>query len=281
MRTRHPLTVTRHDRDVVGLTYVYPVLSRRAGGVSIGVNLNPNHGCNWRCVYCQVPGLVRGSGPKIELGRLENELAEVLDAILRGDSRQLTRAALRDVAFSGNGEPTTSPDFAAAVDVVGGLLASRGLAGSLPVVLITNGSTFHRPPVTRALERIAELAGEIWFKLDSATPAGLARINGVRLPVTERLAQLRRAAERAPTWLQTCVFRWDGAPPSTDEQAAYLGLVAELVAEGIPLRGVLLYGLARPSAQPEANRVAPLPREWLDDFALRIREKGLVVRVSP
>jgi wyosine [tRNA(Phe)-imidazoG37] synthetase (radical SAM superfamily) len=167
------------------------------------------------------------------------------------------------------------------VEVVGRVLASRGLAGSLPVVLITNGSTFHRPPVVRALERIAELAGEIWFKLDSATPAGLARINGVRISVTERLAQLRRAAERAPTWLQTCVFRWDGAPPSTDEQAAYLGLVAQLVADGVPLRGVLLYGLARPSVQPEASRVAPLAREWLEDFALRIRETGLPVRVNP
>jgi wyosine [tRNA(Phe)-imidazoG37] synthetase (radical SAM superfamily) len=262
------------------MTYVYPVLSRRAGGVSIGVNLNPNHACNWRCVYCQVPGLVRGSGPEIELGRLESELAELLDATLGGDLG-IAATALRDVAFSGNGEPTTSPHFPAAVDVVQELLTSRGLAGSLPVVLITNGSTFHRLPVARALDRIAELGGEIWFKLDSATPAGTARINGVRLPVTERLAQLRRAAERAPTWLQTCVFEWDGAPPSTDEQAAYLGLVAELVREGVPLRGVLLYGLARPSAQPEASRVASLPPEWLEDFGRRIGETGLVVRVSP
>jgi wyosine [tRNA(Phe)-imidazoG37] synthetase (radical SAM superfamily) len=278
--TRHPLTVTRHDRDVVGMTYVYPVLSRRAGGVSVGVNLNPNQACNWHCVYCQVPNLVRGSGPEIELDRLEGELAELLDAILGGDLG-IARAALRDVAFSGNGEPTTSPDFPAAVEVVAGLLASRGLAGSLPIVLITNGSTFHRPPVARALERIAKLGGEIWFKLDSATPAGTARVNGVRLPMTERLAQLRRAAARAPTWLQTCVFAWDGAPPSADEQAAYLGLIAELVAEKVPLRGVLLYGLARPSAQPEASRIASLPPEWLEDFGRRIGETGLLVRVSP
>ena len=26
------LTVGKHDRDLAGLTYVYPVLSRRAGG---------------------------------------------------------------------------------------------------------------------------------------------------------------------------------------------------------------------------------------------------------
>jgi hypothetical protein len=58
-------------------------------------------------------------------------------------------------------------------------------------------------------------------------------------------------------------------------------LVADLVAEGVPLRGVLLYGLARPSAQPEASRVASLAPEWLEDFALRIRATGLSVRVNP
>ena len=65
MTTR--LTVTDHDRDVAGLTYVYPVVSRRAGGVSVGINLNPNNACNWRCVYCQVPDLVRGAAPVIDV----------------------------------------------------------------------------------------------------------------------------------------------------------------------------------------------------------------------
>ena len=55
------LTSKVHDRDVAGLTYVYPVVSRRAGGVSVGINLSPNNACNWRCVYCQVPNLQRGA----------------------------------------------------------------------------------------------------------------------------------------------------------------------------------------------------------------------------
>ncbi|MDX9945398.1 MAG: radical SAM protein, partial [Azonexus sp.] len=32
-----------HSRDSAGLRYVYPVISRRAGGVSVGINLNPNN----------------------------------------------------------------------------------------------------------------------------------------------------------------------------------------------------------------------------------------------
>ena len=34
--------------------FVYPVLSRRSGGISIGVNLNPDKICNFDCIYCQV-----------------------------------------------------------------------------------------------------------------------------------------------------------------------------------------------------------------------------------
>ena len=34
--------------------FVYPVLSRRSGGISLGVNLNPDKVCNFDCIYCQV-----------------------------------------------------------------------------------------------------------------------------------------------------------------------------------------------------------------------------------
>ena len=51
------LTTTDHDRGSAGLTYVYPVISRRSGGLSIGINLNPNNACNWRCIYCQLHAL--------------------------------------------------------------------------------------------------------------------------------------------------------------------------------------------------------------------------------
>jgi hypothetical protein len=41
MARTSPLTSINHDRNSAGMTYVYPVVSRRAGGVSVGVNLNP------------------------------------------------------------------------------------------------------------------------------------------------------------------------------------------------------------------------------------------------
>jgi hypothetical protein len=85
--------------------------------------------------------------------------------------------------------------------------------------------------------------------------------------------------------VQTFVAAWDGEPPSDAERAAYLALLADvgaaLAERGARLAGVLLYGLARTSHQPEAARITALPAEWLERFADEIRSLGLVVRVSP
>ena len=99
------------------MRYVYPVVSRRAGGVSVGINLNPNNACNWRCIYCQVPDLTRGTAPPVDLAVLENELRGFLDELLHGDFMQsrVPEGARRinDIALSGNGEPTSGAEFAA------------------------------------------------------------------------------------------------------------------------------------------------------------------------
>ena len=278
------LDVTDHDRYREGMTYVYPVVSRRAGGVSVGVNLNPNDACNWRCVYCQVPGLVRGKGPAIALSQLGEELRFMLGQIVHGDflTTRVPEGSrrLNDVAFSGNGEPTSSPDFGAAVDLVGEVLAELGLTGAVKVVLITNGSLVEQPRVAAGLERLATLNGEVWFKLDRATAAGLSAVNSTPMDPADHLRRLRHAAQRCPTWIQTCMFARDGEPPSSAERAAYLDALRALVADATPLRGVLLYGLARESHQPEAPTLSPLPAAWLEALAAEIEALGLTCSVS-
>jgi len=77
------------------------------------------------------------------------------------------------------------------------------------------------------------------------------------------------------------VFALDGAPPAQAEQRAYLALLEERLRAGVPLRGVLLYGLARRSHQPEAARLSRLPARWLESYAERIRALGIAVRVTP
>jgi wyosine [tRNA(Phe)-imidazoG37] synthetase (radical SAM superfamily) len=278
------LTTSLHDRDAAGMTYVYPVVSRRAGGVSVGINLNPNNACNWRCVYCQVPGLVAGKGPPIDLDLLERELGLLLEAIVRGDylERHVPEGARRlvDVAFSGNGEPTSSPQFVEAIERVGRVLERLELAGRIALVLITNGSLVHLPAVREGLAALARLGGVAWFKLDSATEEGRLALNDARLSNARVRENLIACARAIPTWVQTLALARRGAPPSAAETEAYLAFLAGVLAEAVPLRGVLLYGIARPSWQPEAQELAPLPAAWMEAFAERIRALGLEVRVS-
>jgi wyosine [tRNA(Phe)-imidazoG37] synthetase (radical SAM superfamily) len=273
-----------HDRGGAGLTYVYPVVSRRARGVSVGINLNPNKACNWRCIYCQVQGLVRGGAPEIDLALLERELGLMLASITHGDFMERVPEGsrrLNDVAFSGDGESTSSRQLDAAVEVVGRVLAQQGLLGECKVVLITNGSLVHRPHVQQGLARLAGMNGEVWFKVDSVTPAGRARLNDPGGGPDRTEPNLRLAASLCPTWIQTCVLAIDGEPPSAAEQAAYLDFVSRQMRDRVPLKGVLLYGLERPSHQPEAPRLSKLPAEWLAEFARRIEAVGLPVQVSP
>jgi wyosine [tRNA(Phe)-imidazoG37] synthetase (radical SAM superfamily) len=277
------LTTDDHSRDSAGLRYVYPVISRRAGGVSIGINLNPNNACNWACVYCQVENLTRGGPPPIDLECLERELAGFLDDALHGDfmSRQVPPEAQRlmDVAFSGNGEPTSAAEFAEAVAVVGSVLERFGQKGRLVVRLITNGSLMHRSEVLLGIRRLAELGGEVWFKLDRATAGEVAEINGVPWQPEKMTKNLEICAALAPTWVQTCWFALDGVAPSMASRKAYCDLLQPLAKK---LAGVHLYGLARPSLQAAASRLAALPAQDLIDFAGQVEmETGIRVSVSP
>ena len=276
------LNVVEHSRDSAGMTYVYPVISRRAGGVSVGINLNPNNACNWQCVYCQVPSLTRGGPPPLDLALLQQELQSLLQDILLGDFmvRRVpeTSRRLMDVAFSGNGEPTSAPEFAEAVSVVAKVLDEAGLAGKLPLRLITNGSLLDKSAVQDGVAELARHGGEVWFKLDAALSEDIQRINGSRIQPEQHLARLLTCARVCPTWVQSCFFRTDGEAPSLASMDSYVELLARAAMD---VKGVHLYGLARASMQPGADRLSPLPANWFEALAQRLKEKGLTVSVSP
>ena len=264
------------------MTYVYPVVSRRAGGVSVGINLNPNNACNWHCIYCQVPDLTRGGPPPLDLPRLENELRCMLDAICHGGflaervPEGLRRLA--DVAFSGNGEPTSAREFPAAVATVARVLGEVGLIGQVKMRLITNGSLLDRVSVRDGIARLGQAGGEVWFKLDAASPAAMLRINGARQKTETVLRRLALCAELCETWVQSCFFALEGKPPSERDIASYLGMLEKAKAS---IAGVHVYGMARPSRQPEASMLGRLPAAWLEALATRIHALGLIVKVSP
>jgi len=278
------LTTRDHSRDAAGLTYVYPVISRRAGGLSIGINLNPNNACNWRCVYCQVPGLRRGAAPAVDRALLRRELRGFLAAINGGSvyrrwSVPAMYRSLRDIALSGNGEPTSCPDFAAVVNIVGEERAATGIEEAVQTVLITNGSLIRRREIRSGLQQLQSMNGEIWFKIDAATAPDMRRMNGAVMTPARMLENLRTAATLCPTRIQTCVFARDGRPAV--DGRAYLELLERIAAERIPVAGVMLYGPARPSMQGQGDRLSGLPVGYMQNLATAVERLGLPVQLAP
>jgi wyosine [tRNA(Phe)-imidazoG37] synthetase (radical SAM superfamily) len=291
MTLQHKLTVSDHNRDVSGMKYIYPVVSRRAGGVSIGINLNVNNACNWRCVYCQVPNLTRGTPPPIELIQLEKELKSFLTYTLHGDFMERYVAEgdrhLKDIAFSGNGEPTSAKEFPEVVSLVEKVLIEFNLLGAIgntkqinPIKLrlITNGSLMDQQAILDSVSHLAKCNGEVWFKVDAGNKEGISRINNVNLNPERHIQRLKKCAAACPTFIQTCMFGLDGEPPQEADILAYLALISQVKDV---VQGVHLYGLARQSYQVEAERLNRLSEEWLESVAQRIRQLGFTVYVSP
>lgn len=276
------LTTSDHNRDVSGLQYVYPVVSRRAGGVSIGINLNINNACNWRCIYCNVPNLTRGSPPPINLKLLAKEFRLFLNDIVHGDFMQRhvkeSDRVLKDIAFSGNGEPTSAKEFPEAVALVQKILKEFDLLDKIKIRLITNGSMLQRQPVKDGIRLLAQHNGEVWFKLDAATAEGIARINDVNVNPNSHIDKLKICAQLCPTFIQTCMFALDENPPSEEDIAAYIDLTKQLKGT---IEGVHLYGIARQSMQAEAPRLSQLPNEWFNCIASRLEQAGIKTYINP
>jgi hypothetical protein len=278
------LTTTNHSSDIVGLRYIYPVLSRRAGGLSIGVNFNTNNACNWRCIYCQVPDLKMGAAPEMDFTLLENELRFFLDDVRQGDfydhfQVEHDKRIIKDIAIAGNGEPTSLKTFARAVELIGQIATEAGVFPPSNYILITNGSLMHRANVQEGLNILKTYGGEVWYKLDSATEAGKKLFNNSGQSRRASIDNLIISAKLCPTKLQVCLFNYDEQGLSATEKRALLNLLKE-IKEKVNLQKLMLYTLARPSLQPEASRLKKLSVEILNNFADEIRLLDFDVSVS-
>jgi wyosine [tRNA(Phe)-imidazoG37] synthetase (radical SAM superfamily) len=278
---RQPLYVHRdHRRSFADHLYVYAVVSRRSKGVSIGINLNPDKVCNFDCVYCQVDRTTPGSVDHVDLTILQHELDTVLDAVVAGELWEIDRfrntpAALRrlnDIAFSGDGEPTTSPQFLAAVRRVAEARQRRGLT-DVKLILITNASQLHKPRVREALEVLGANNGEVWAKLEAGTEEFYRRIDRTTIPLRRILDNITAAAQAAPLVIQALFLRLDGAGPAQDELEAFCDRLNEIVQAGGRINLVQVYTVARKPA--EAN-VAALADPEVDAIVeLVIKRTGL------
>jgi wyosine [tRNA(Phe)-imidazoG37] synthetase (radical SAM superfamily) len=273
------LTITDHSRIFSKYTYVYPVVSRRAEGISLGINLNINNACNWRCIYCQVEDLVRGKPNDIDLTKIEAELDEMLNWIINGDFIQKyapkNLARFNDISLSGNGEPTLSPQFSKAIQIIAKLRLKYNLHDQIKTILITNGSEIDKPHVVAGLKLLNQNNGEIWFKVDSATEAGMTATNQVHLSQDSVKKRLVQASELCKTYIQTCMFKLENKNPSKYEIDAYIKFIIDIKPN---IAGVLLYSTARVPAIPEGDAVSSVSEEFLADIAKMLEKHQILVK---
>jgi wyosine [tRNA(Phe)-imidazoG37] synthetase (radical SAM superfamily) len=269
------LTYGRHPRELGQNRYVYAVLSRRSCGVSIGINLNPDKVCNFACVYCQVDRSIPGKGRRVDLKVLERELTEILLKAKDGSlfahppfaavPKQLRKVV--DIAFSGDGEPTTCPQFEEAVELAIHAKREAGL-GRLKIVIITNGSMFGRAKTKRAFSRLDRHNGEIWAKLDAGTETYFKQVDVTTIPFKRILENLLDAARLRPIVIQSLFLRFHGAAPDEREIEAYCDRLRELKLQGGKIKLVQVYTVARTPAQPY---VTALSDKEVDAIAAKVR----------
>lgn len=254
---------------------MYAVLSRRARGISVGVNLNPDKVCNFDCLYCQVDRRTPPEIRRVDEERLFAELREMLTVLKEGGPEAIPRFAgvpgpLRrvvDVAFSGDGEPTSYPRFAEVVLEAARLLEELGL-GDLRLTLITNATLLDRPRVREALAVLDRYGGEIWAKLDAGTEEYYHRVCVTSVPFEKVLANIREAGRTRPIVIQSLFLRLAGEAPGPVEIEAYASRLRELLDRGCRLDRVQIYTVARAPADPE---VEALGAEQIDEIARLVR----------
>ncbi|WP_304224063.1 hypothetical protein [Gracilinema caldarium] len=288
----------RLDREAGAI--VYPVISRRARGLSIGINLfSDKKTCSFDCPYCEVfpfTSDIQFSLPALERGLREFAVALNMDGSQGLRSRSVfspsetsTDLNVKDLSFSGNGEPTLHPAFRPALELAGQL--RNELYSQAKLVLITNGTGLLNPETADFLAIAARGAMEpfsgtgkeleIWLKVDAGTEAWYRKINRSAISFESLCRAIEDFAGRAPFVIQTMVCKIGGQPAPQEEVRAWENLVRRLV----ELSGTVppprpgpqrlqLYGKARPA--PEDPLAEPV-----DEAYLLERRASLIRKLEP
>jgi wyosine [tRNA(Phe)-imidazoG37] synthetase (radical SAM superfamily) len=259
-------------REFLGNQLVYAVITSRAHGLSIGVNMNPGQKCNFDCPYCEVRRVPEKAALKLNLKTLKQELNHVLTLAHSGQLSQYDQFSrvpqelltLKDVTLSGDGEPSLVENFA---EVVKEVLLIRQLTRPFKLVVITNGSGLQHPSVQHGLEQLSE-TDEIWIKLDAGTQAFMQQVNRTEVPLETILENILAVGRRRRVVIQSLFFMVDDEPPSDSEIEAYVQRLAELKAGGAQISLVQIYSVSRAPARPGCKH---LPLAKLSQIARRVR----------
>jgi wyosine [tRNA(Phe)-imidazoG37] synthetase (radical SAM superfamily) len=270
-------------RDFLGNRFVYAVISPRARGLSMGINMNPDKFCNFDCVYCEVNRNVPSAERELDVCVMATELEKTLLLIHSGKIRQLPGynklspdlLRLHHVAFSGDGEPTLCPNFAEAVQAVVHVRARR-FHPFFKVVLISNGTWLELPAVQEGL-RYFTREDEIWIKLDAGTQAYMDRVNRSEISLDKVMENTRQIGRKHPIIIQSLFPLIAGQEPPPEEIDQYIRRLGELKDDGAMISLVQIYSATRPTIHSDCGH---MPLKSLVRIGQRIKaETGLKAEV--
>jgi wyosine [tRNA(Phe)-imidazoG37] synthetase (radical SAM superfamily) len=270
-------------RDFLSHRFVYVVISPRARGLSVGVNMNPDAACNFNCVYCEVDRRKPRAEQHLDITVMAEELTQTLFLI---NSRGLREhpcyrrlpdelLQLRHVTLSGDGEPTLAPNFTAAVQEV---LHVRALSGMpfFKLVLVTNATGLNRPDVRKGLKLLTQ-TDEVWAKLDGGTQEYLNRVSGAEVPLNTVLENILKLGRKRPVVIQSLFPALNDQEPPLSEITEYAMRLKELKESGAQISLVQIYSATRPTHNPACGH---LPLRALSSIAQIVRRAtGLKVEV--
>jgi wyosine [tRNA(Phe)-imidazoG37] synthetase (radical SAM superfamily) len=254
--------VRDHRRVFQEYFYVYPVISRRARGLSLGINLNPDKVCNFDCIYCEVDRRTPARVTSVDPVRLRDELSGLVEYVVSGGLAQAERfreagalaRVIKDFAFSGDGEPTLLPNFAECVQIAADVKRAFDLP-TTKIVLITDAAGLDKVDVQRGLEIMDANQGEIWGKLDAGTKAYFRLVNRTTIRFERILKNLLETARVRPIVIQSLFLKVHGALMPAEELAAYCERLNGLVRAGARIKAVHAYTVARPTPETFATKL--------------------------
>ena len=262
-------------RDFLDNRLVYVVISPRARGLSIGVNLNPDRQCKFDCVYCEVNRSQAIPAPApIDLDGMAAELHDTIEFVRSGAigarspfnllPRELLE--LRHVALSGDGEPTWSPQFADAIESVVHVRA-RIAGGFFKIIVISNATCFEHPSVQKGIALLTS-HDEVWAKLDAGTQPYMDKVNRSQIPLAKVIENIRMMARRRPVMIQSLFPSLSGRGPSEAEILAYAERLKDLTDSGAQIPLVQIYSATRPTMNQACGH---LPLQTLSAIARTVR----------
>ena len=275
--------VQDHTRVYKDFTYVYPVISRRSHGLSIGINLNPDKVCNFDCLYCEVDRKIPGKVSRLDLNQMRDELVAMIRFACDGGLAMEPKfdelppyisRNIKDIAFSGDGEPTMVPNFEECVQMVADVKKAEGLERT-KIRLITDAAGLDTGSVRRGLAIMDANNGEIWAKLDAGSEEYYHTVNRTNVRFDRVLNNLLATAQVRSIVIQSLFLKLNDRPMTAAELQAYSERLSLIVREGGKIHEVHLYTIARPTPVDFATR---LSKEELESMAETVRKNtGLTV----